>query len=349
MSKPSQRKRLKQLARRRAKSAKKSELTARRKYREDFPEFDVQENGAPPQFVKAVKDTIRKINFLDRREFQPWETAFFKMLKQGGSKGLYEWCNAEDERKRQVAFHFLSRLQRLVLSRIPQDELRRWSPYHGVDTSPLGRKILVTFDSLLSEPSPNGTIYFSRYQPKLKIDGQNRRVGFSGHAITRVCDRALSAADPVAVFDAAFILINRCVHYERADLCDGQLAFSFFFPCLPCSFNEVFVEAVLGRSAKQDGNYYYRLGYCPAVIERDFIVAKTLLFPGYQPTPESRLVWNSDVSFEQKKRLSQLIQDFERVSEWSKDDLGHFKFFHEQGIPQVIETDIEFYKGRRNR
>jgi len=344
MGRPSERKRRKQLARTKAKSAKKSELAARRKYRENFPEFVYGENGAPPQFVKVVKDTIRKINFLDRREFQPWETEVFRNIKQAGSEPLYELCDAEDQEKRLVASHFLSRLQKLVLSRIPRDELRRWCPYHGVDISLVGRKIRVTFYSLSSESGPNGTIYFSRWRPKLEIDGQRKIVGFSRHAIERICDRALLAVDPVAVLGCAACVVDACVYFERAALSDGQLAFSFFFPCLRDSSNEIFIKAVLGEAATWNDNYYYRVGYCPAVVEGEFIVAKTLLFPGYQPTPESRLMWKSDVSFDRKKRINQRIQNWGKESEWSKSALEHFQFFQEQGIPQVIESEEEFYR-----
>lgn len=343
MGKPSTRKRQKALARKKTKAEQKRVAEARRRYAETFPEVVYEENGAPPQLVKLIKDTIRTINFQDRREFQAWETEFFKMLKEAGSDLLYELYQSDGDH-RLLALHILTRLHRLVMSRVDQEQLRRWCPYHAVEILPVGPRILVTFDSLASEPGRNGTIFFSRFRPTLEIDGQRKVVGFFRHAIQRICSRAVSAVDPAVVLNCAFSIVGGCVHFDRADLCDGQLAFSLFLPCMDDSFNGVFAKAVLGELFRPDASYYYRLGYCPAVMERGFIVAKTLLFPGYDATPEWRLVWNTDITFDRRKRINQRIQAFEGLTEWSEDDLEHFKFFHEQGIPQVIETDAELYK-----
>jgi hypothetical protein len=344
MGRPSERKRRKQLARRTAKAAKRLKAEARRRYRDDFPEFDFPDNGAPPQFVKLVRDTIRSIDFRDRNIFEAWETKFFKRLKRTGAQRLYELCEADSAELRAVGQHFVTKLQHLVLGRIDREELVRWYPRHSFTIYPCGRKIVVLFQSLRTQVSPNGTIYFSRFEPKLEIEGEQKIVGFFGHAIERILDRIVPVPDRVHALDCAFEIVDQCVHFERADLSDGQLAFTFFSPCIRDSFNETIAKEVLRESTKSNRYYFHRVGYCPAVILGDFVVAKTLLQPGYRPTPESKLVWASDVSFAEKKRVSQLVQDWDPASDWSEDDLDHIRFFHDHGIPQVIETEETFYR-----
>jgi hypothetical protein len=343
MSKPSQRKRLKRLARNRAKVRRRRIVEARRKYADDFPAFAFRTNGAPAEFVELVRTAVKAIDFRNRKLFHPGETAFFRLSKHVGPGLLASVVNAGEE-GRALGMHLLFKVGHLVFSLIPPDQLKRFIPYHDVQFLPRGRDVLVVFRSLCKQRTPHGTIYYSRHRPTLNIDGEQKIVAFHRHAIERTCSRVVPTWDTYTGLGDAFAFFDQCVHFERADLRDGQLAFTFFNECEEGFFNYRYVEEVLGDDADPDGHYYYRIGYCPAVIHGDFVAAKTLLFPGQRRTPESNLVWHSDLPFKEKRRLNGQLQRYDANTIRETGDFTLVKLFHDQGTPQVIESQDEFYK-----
>jgi len=343
MSKPSTRKRLKRVAHQKAKAARRLLLAARRKYRRDFPDFVYQENGAPPQFIELIKTAVKEIDFRNRKLFHPGETAFFRLSKHVGPGLLASLVDAGEEGKA-LGMHFLFKLGHLVFSLVPPDQLKRFIPYHDVQFLPRGRDVLVVFRSLRQQRTPHGTIYYSRHRPTVEIDGERKIVGFHRHAIERTCSRVVPHWDTYTGLGDAFAFFDQCVHFERADFPDGQLAFTFFDECRKGFFSYRYVEEVLGDNADPSGHYYYRIGYCPAVPRGTFVAAKTLLYPGQYPTPESNLVWYSDLPFEDKRRISEQLQRYDANTIRETGDFTLVKFFHDHGIPQVIHSQNEFYK-----
>lgn len=57
------------------------------------------------------------------------------------------------------------------------------------------------------------------------------------------------------------------------------------------------------RIGRRRDNYYFRVGYCPAVIEGDFIKAMTLLVPGYIGTPEYGTILRSSLGRDAKRQM----------------------------------------------
>jgi len=343
MSKPSTRKRLKRLARKKAKAERRRAVEARRRYAEDFPAFVFRTNGAPPQFVELIKTAVKEIDFRNRKLFHPGETTFFRLSKQVGPGLLGNLMDTGDD-GHALAAHLLFKLGRLVFSLVPPDQLKKFIPYHDVQFVPRGRDVLVLFRSLRQQRTPNGTISYSRHKPALQIGGEQKIVSFSRHAIERICFRVAPHWDTYTGLGDAFALFDQCVHFERADLRDGQLAFTFFAECPKGFFNYRYVEEVIGDATEANGHYYFRVGYCPAVVHSGFLVAKTLLYPGQYPTPESNLAWYSDLPFDEKRRISEQSQRWDANMIRKTGDFGLVKFFHNEGIPQVIHSQDEFYK-----
>lgn len=339
MSKPSDRRRRKQKARQRADARRKHQAEQKRIYAEKFPGFAFQPNGAPPEFVKIVQRAIKKINFRDPQSFSTWETEFYKAGKKHGSVVIGDVLR-QTEGDPAARLGLLGKLGHLVFSMIPQDELRRWIPYHDVQILPAGRQIVVVFHSLRQAKGPGGTVYYSRFKPELQIDGQSKIVAFAQHAIQRTCERIVPRWYTYTGLGDAFAFFDQCVHFERADLPDGQLAFTFCAHCQKGFFHWRYVEEILGEDVEDDDHCYYRVGYCPAVVEGDFIKAKTLLFPGHKGTPEYRFVWASDVPFEMKKQAKVMNAAWLQAT----GDFRLVKFFHQRGVPQVIHNEREFYK-----
>lgn len=90
--------------------------------------------------------------------------------------------------------------------------------------------------------------------------------------------------------------------------------------------------------------YYYRVGYSPAVLDDDFIVAKSFLCPGFSSTPEYQLILDADCSREQKKQMRELAEKQDLAYLQKTNDFSLLKWYHEQGIPQVIESQRKFHQ-----
>ncbi|HVX12725.1 MAG TPA: hypothetical protein VHC22_16205 [Pirellulales bacterium] len=131
---------------------------------------------------------------------------------------------------------------------------------------------------------------------------------------------------------------------------DGKPAFVLYNKCGEPPFVSylVYVAKVLGKENVDPtkGECYYRVGYCPAVLDGDFATAKTLLFPGYSSTPEYGLIRQSRLSREQKNSLMETTRMLDANEVMLEDNYQTVKWFHDNGLPQVVQmTRPVFVKG----
>jgi hypothetical protein len=89
--------------------------------------------------------------------------------------------------------------------------------------------------------------------------------------------------------------------------------------------------------------YYYRIGYCPVVVEDGFAIAKTVLYPGYKDTPEHDAIYRSNLSREEKFEMSRKSRQLNSSELFKTQDFSMLKFFHDKGVPQVIVSKKKFY------
>jgi len=92
MGKPSARKRKKQKERerrvRKEKLAEKEErklAERRRRYQNRYPGFRFNDEGADPEFVKAVRRAVSQVNFEDKTVFNDLERAIYEIVKKDGA------------------------------------------------------------------------------------------------------------------------------------------------------------------------------------------------------------------------------------------------------------------------
>lgn len=340
MSQNSLSKQRKRKVRERRVAEKKREQDDYRRYTAAFPRFVFRPNNAPDGFVELIRGAVRRIDFRDRKLFHPAEATFLRLAKQkpvevfsallaGGSVGVPQ------------SVYLSSFVGQTVFRTIPAADLRRWIPFHDVRFLLAGKEIVVDFRSLEQSRGPGGTIYFSGRRPTLEIDGQKKVVAWSRHAITRTCERLAPRWDSYLGLGDVFAFFDRCAHFERADLYGGQLGFSFYDLCAPGFFSSLFAKTVLGGLGAKP--CYYRVGYCPAVVEGDFLKATTLLYPGYRGTPEYGLMVNSRLPLGEQTRLAALAGEQTRAQLELTGDFGLVKWFHDRGVTQVVETDEDYY------
>lgn len=329
---------------------RRAEHERRRAYRIRYPEFRFDTANGDPGFVQTVKKALATISFEDTTIFAPWETELYRMLKREGSKAVADAvrflkmeCYEEGDATGQAVEHqFYFGLGQAVLDRIPKALRDSYLPINDVRFVPRANRIQVIFRSLLREKGPGGTIYYSRRKPTLEIDGTPKVVAFSIHAIRQACERLKPRGKTsYAALGDAVALFDQCIYFERCDLYDGQLAFTFYDQCVPGYVQQWYVDDVLGEENvdRRAGKPHYRLGYCPAVIEGDFIKAKTLLFPGYASTPEYGAILQSDLSWPEKRELIDQARDLTSKILYDSQDLSPIKWFHDHGVPQVVHLD----------
>lgn len=314
-----------------------------------YPEFALDDWQGTPEFVELVTDAIAKVRFDD---FPKHERETYKLIRSHGAafaRRVLAGAMAEKMKEggetaasaRIADVAFAVRLGEMVFANIPRDKLLEHIPHNDVQFTPHGRQVVCIFSSLLREPGPGGTVWYSRRRPTLEIDGNKFVVAFSRHAIERTCERLKHDWTTYAALGDVFAYFDRCVYFERADLYPNALGFTFWDMCGGEKFvQNYYVLDVLGEENldRRLGDPYYRVGYCPAVIEGGFVKAKTLLFPGYSSTPEYGAVLRSGLTRAEKDALLAKAAGQDAMTLYDGQDFSAVKWWHDNGVPQVMQT-----------
>ena len=188
----------------------------------------------------------------------------------------------------------LLRYGTVLLDRIPESDRRRLMPYNHVRVAFERQRMVLKFSSMLSQRGSGGTIYYSRRKPSVDINGTPWTVAFSRHAIERLCERLNPRFINYGAAGDVHAFFSTCVYFEPVTLHDGQPAFALYDMCFNPDFVQysTYVEGILGEEnlVPGQGMPYYKVGYCPVVLENGFAKAKTFLYPGYAGTPEYGLI-----------------------------------------------------------
>jgi hypothetical protein len=327
------------------KVARRDKVAAKKRRDEDlmrkheFPRLVFEPNSAPPEFVEAVRQAAADIDFCDPTLFPKWETLTYRRMKEVG----YPRAIAEMHRGVAVAGQdaelILTRFHlgfgEAVLSRIPRDFLLKFVPFHDVLFDTRGHDIVARFRSLRHAKGPDGTLYYSVHEPKLEVGGMQLTVSFSAHAIQRACERLCFSWPSYAALGDVYAFFEECLEFEQCDLHGGVLGFTFYEECVPGFWNYGIAEEVLGEQFAPGGEYGWRAGYCPAVIEGRFIKAKTTLFPGYDSTPEYGKLLRADLPRQRKQEMLDEVKRLNRKRMLEPQGIALLKWFHDQGVPQV--------------
>jgi len=346
--------------RRHVQEQRRREHERKRQYRLKYPEFRFDTTGADPAFVQLVKQAVATINFEDRTIFPPWQQELYRILKRDGKRAVdecftalhLEAAEAGQELGQIPLTSWLFNLGKVILRRIQENESHNFLPFSDFGTVPCRQSILVIVRSLLKAKGSGGTVYYSSRKPTVEIDGSPKIVAFSDHAIRQVCGRIKPRWKwNYAALGDLFAFFEQCVYFERSDLYGGQLGFTFFDRCHKGFIQECYVDQVLGEENldSKAGQPYYRVGYCPAVIEGDFIKAKTFLFPGYKCTPEYGLLVRSSLPWAEKRTRLEKVAELDAYKLFQSQDWSLIKWFHDNGVPQVVQIDREVFAPLRDR
>ncbi|MBE7465177.1 MAG: hypothetical protein HS116_17000 [Planctomycetes bacterium] len=324
-----------------------------------FPSFIVDPSNADPHWVDCIVKILQQIDFEDRRYFDESTSTFFRL----GAINSFEWVIAnldfshgDDPKLSLFKIHLRTVLGNAIFAMIGSS---RWSklfpkgkqsgnplPIHDIDFLLRERSINVVLSSL-KRGKYGG--YCSRRDLNIQIDGKPKYIAFSEHAIERTYQRIIGSMGIYASWGDAFAFFDRCRYFEPVLLRDGENSLSFFQDCFLEQHDPSILmypnEYALRISGFESLCYhiefgirsYYRVGYAPIVSKGDWILLKTLLPPGYAGTPELDLFQNVKMAPNKRRRLLKMT-DHWTVDQLNKSfDFSLFKFFHQNGIPQVVQ------------
>lgn len=322
---------------------------------DEYPEVVIDPNNGDPRFVELIREANSKIRFSDPEMFNDFEQSLYKLLRKRGDIFTYQMIvdvarvkvregNAEAE---VLPVAFALKYGNLLLSLVPDAERRRYMPINDVSVNALGNQIQISFSSLRSRRGEKGRIYFSRRMPSIEFQGKQWTVGFSRHSIERICERIQPDFTRYDSAGDVFSFFADCLYYEPVFLRNGQPAFLIFGDCGAPIFlkHEVYVSGILGEENvdPSKGQCYYRVGYCPVVFEDGFAKAVTFLYPGYSKTPEYELVTKAHLSRDERQLLIRQSTNQDATDVVLNDNDFAVKWFHKNGIPQVVQMDRKIY------
>jgi hypothetical protein len=310
----------------------------------------VEPGAAPPALVDAVRAAAKQIRFDHAEALPGLQVAFYRDARRRGFGPAtfdLQLAAARTGAQGWLALNVcMLTLGEVLFCRLPRQLLLSHLPYVCIDVThgqPRADSVLVPFRTLQAAKGSGGTCYYSRRRPKLRAGGQELIVAFSRHAVERICDRTVRQWLTFRGSGDVFGFLDNCVYFEDCSDACGQPCFTFYNLCMPGFVTHGYATGVLdeldpGRA------YYYRVGYCPAVVEAGFLKAKTLLIPGMRGTPEYEAVSRSSLPRHVRDRM---LKDVERLTlaELSKSgDYGLLRWFHTNGVPQVVPLDHQVFR-----
>jgi hypothetical protein len=294
----------------------------------------------------AVKDGIRQF-LIEHENVLP--RAVVRLAHQGKKLGFPMAAVMLYEEKRKAGIrptredglyeeeHLLLTVpEEYVFSKLPPQIRESYLPFAAFEIvagRPGPRQMLLRMRSLHRQKTAGGTAYYSRRPRMIHVRGQERIAAFYRHAVDRVRERITGNLRSYVGLTGVFSIL------------DGGLLFEVWCPSPDTQGFSMFAEMGDDRAAgdtigeilgsyDRSKRYYWRVGYCPAVMTDRLLVAKTLLLPGMQGTPEfdqSVRRWPRDRRVQFQKEVARLTSYGE--GRWG-DDVT--KAFHDGGTPQIL-------------
>ena len=318
-----------------------------------YPEFvyeqtDDEVRHVDPWFVKTVRNVVKHINFGDHNHFTEKDREFLKLVREFGRDAavvvsaacLFEGmplATVEAMTDNFVGQHVFNRLAETR-------DTMAFLPFNSLAIYPLGDSLRVRFDALRRVKTIHGRAYYGKAGAKAIVRGREYPVLHSNHVIKRAVERRTGGSPTTyCEYSNTFYQFNYYRRFEVCDLphsveCDALLV--MYAPCGPFpNFTTYMPERVLGAAHIPGKRYYYRYGYLPSNLDNNHhLHATTLLLPGMRGTPESRLI--SSHHFPELGNVNVrewLVQQETTKGMWDSGDFAAARYFHQQGVPQVVE------------
>ena len=337
-----------------ATKAKRAIAYAAAKKREaERPKVTVDPTGGDPVLVKRIQSIVRGIS-LEESGGCPAEIADLvaRCMRDGPEETIREihaQASLEFDHHRDVLresarrFHAtVAYVGERVLEELPDVYRKKLLPgyYFFPEVAPEG--VRVRFGFLDRVKRQTGWGYYSQHKPTVTINGADWIVCFSEHAIDRIVERS-SFEDRVTYthyMDCANYL-DGCVYFEPVNMADGKPAIRLFMADGLHGDIDRYHEYLRKITGVEDVNQLpadpaYVLGYCPLDCKGQFAKAISMLYPGYDGTPEEILVRAKAPSKAEQQRLLLMAAGNKMVRVINEGRHEAIRWYHENGVPQVV-------------
>lgn len=344
--------------------SKKAYFSSKKSYYAKFPAIEIEnefDEFVDEKFVTIIERIIKGIKFNDNSQFKRWVQKFYIEYKKTPPVNYDEFlkliikCYGKVTYTNIPEFEIIYGINIIIYDQLLQNNLHKnYIPYQGFIYLPVGGKCKVKFLSLRREKSRYGTIYYSHHRPKINIGNEEKIVGFSRHSIERIIDRSIYGIDSYIGYSEVTKLLFDNIYFELIEV-DGKKLVTFYDDGFAwpdeeeCSINVIdeLSKYILGNNYNEDEScsYYYRVGYMPLGISEKFATGITLLLPGMRGTPEYKLLQKSKIYKNDAGLIAKNLQNTPKLNQlWqSKSNKEFLKFFHENGVKQIVKLDKEPY------
>jgi hypothetical protein len=118
---------------------------------------------------------------------------------------------------------------------------------------------------------------------------------------------------------------------------NGEDAIVFYELAEKGFLTDLFAREVLGDDYNPLSNYYVKYCYLyPLVYYKNFVIAKTIYFQGFNGTPENEVIRKCDLSWGSKNKMITEITSASIGKLWKEKDFELYKYYHTHGCPQVV-------------
>jgi len=366
-------KRKKRLQRKKKVQNRKEKLATNLLEVNDSPSFiykPYNEGSVSKDFVIEVMRILKGFRLSDRSVFTEAQSHFFQSVKERGidfaindaviadhknltSKlsgtdhheftGRIQVRDTKDEyTKRAFKILFSSLLGDILLEELKKQHLlEKYVPFNVAYIVPIEKSFRVFFKGMLTKKLDKASpIYYSKHKPTIEMNGEKPLIGFSRHAIHRICERCVGDWGTQGGAIDAFAFFNNCTYFELykdESRSKDQYYFSFYENCVDGYFCGLYPRMILDNYDPSK-SYYYRIGYCPIVVNGNFAIGKTMLPPGMRGTPEDKILKKSTLSREEKHKIYKSAENsFKFMNLVKSQDFSGLKWFHDNGVPQIVE------------
>jgi hypothetical protein len=303
----------------------------------------------PEKFVVDVRNCLQSIRLNDRELFSKRGEMIFKAIQNFGIENYMQGVEKVDANQMQSHIDYILFEMGGALFKKLQEKniLLNYIPFTHVNIVPNNDHFVLVFRALLRHKTKYGTVYYSSLKPTIKINNNDYIVGFTRHATQRICERAIFDWQTYSGTNNAFIYLDRYIKFDLVEDSGsyGRKYFiTFYEKCSHESGTMIYLNEVLNKNVN-DFNYCFRIGYCPIGLNDNFACAITLLTPGMKGTPEDYLIKNANLPFEKERKIRNDVQDMISKNIWlEKENFEAIKWFHQNGIPQVISVNEKIYQ-----
>lgn len=345
MSKPSSKKTDRRRKKEKEKLARLKAYDREQRRLGDVAAYEIVDHGADPAFVEAVRSAADAVweNFSTLLEMH---VPFCQLIAKIGIQDTVRRAT-EDSGPRFAAAvqgRFIIELGETLYNHFPPGTIDRFVPYNDVGVEFSGKKVRLKIRSLRKHSTPGGVAYYSPRQPLVNLPDTDLVAAFSRHAVERVCERTVADWKSFSGSGDAFGLLHDCIGYKVWKH-GVQWGFKLYESCNPPFYSYDYAVQVLGHERFPPRKTHYLVGYLPAVQADQLFVAKTLLIPGMDGTPEHswyRNQVNNDP--EKMSAFRTAVSQLTRASLCASNDFSLIKQFHDAGIKQIEEFEKPLFR-----